>query len=226
MNICGSCGYEDPVHLATCHEPWKKRAEVAELQNGELRKALEWACRGKRGNRDCYMCAASPGMKHYDDVPCKILNVAGSCQRPAPPCHCSCNPYCRCECHAAKPVDDPCCSRIGCGWVRSEHKLKGGRGCSAFVEKGWGTEKPVDETPKESRPIGDELRELAAKVPPEAWRALDQKRHPFTCGECRAEIRTDVCPKCAEKRVDEKPDECGCLCHSEDYSACVGCGCR
>ena len=64
-------------------------------------------------------------------------------------------------------------------------------------------EKPVDETPKESRPIGDELRELAAKVPPEAWRALDQKRHPFTCGECRAEIRTDVCPKCAEKRKGE-----------------------
>ena len=36
MNICGSCGYEGPDHLATCHEPWKRRAEVAELQVGDL----------------------------------------------------------------------------------------------------------------------------------------------------------------------------------------------
>lgn len=45
-----------------------------------------------------------------------------------------------------KRVDDPICARLGCGWVRSEHKLEGGRGCSAFVEKGWG--KRLEETPK------------------------------------------------------------------------------
>ena len=31
----------------------------------------------------------------------------------------------------------------------------------------------------------------------------EMKRHPFTCGECRAEIRTDVCPACAGKRKDD-----------------------
>lgn len=187
VSTCDGC----LVEMSADRAGLRSENALLKLQNGELRKALEWACRGKRGNRDCYMCAASPGMKHYDDVPCKILNVAGSCQRPAPPCHCSCNPYCGCECHAAKPVDDPCCSRIGCGWVRSEHKLKGGRGCSAFVEKGWGTEKPKSD--------------LVAMM----------KTHPYTCGRCGDVIRTDVCAPCAfygaiKKRSQESPKEWHC----------------
>lgn len=62
----------------------------------------------------------------------------------------------------------------------------------AFLHPGDYPEKRVDPAPANWDKIIGALPDL-----PDHPELL--KVHPLTCGECRAEIRTDICPECAER---------------------------